>query len=227
MGEELCRFCIGSGRDPGKNGLCRICNGDRFLMIPDGYVLCPVCIGSSKDPFKKRQFILPEPCPKCKGIGKIPPLSLQKDESGLSILCVSGMEPFTDYVKISEIFQNLSGDIDICDPYIGEESLLLLGKIPKDRKLRFLIGRNATVPPSLSKFKKEFHSFNFKRHINDDFHDRYIIDDNLLIILGHGLKDIGQKKESFLIKIQRSLIIDTVHFLEMKFNERWTIAKEL
>jgi len=196
-------------------------------MVPDDYVLCPICIGSGKDPFKERQFILPEPCPKCKGLGRIPPVSLKKDEGGLSILCISGIEPFTDYIKISEIFQNLSGTIEICDTYFGEDSLTLLGKIPKERNVRCLIGMKAKIPASLSKFKKEFPHVKFKQHINDDFHDRYIIDDNFLIILGHGLKDIGQKKESFLIKIQRSLVTDIVDLLRTKFNERWAIAKEI
>ena len=56
-----------------------------------------------------------------------------------------------------------------------------------------------------------------------DLHDRYIVDDRGLLILGHGLKDIG-KKESFAIFREKSLNSDIIRDILRAFFDRWESA---
>ena len=60
-------------------------------------------------------------------------------------------------------------------------------------------------------------------HSGRDIHDRFVLSDDELILLGHGLKDIGSK-DSFIIRIGRDLagdLIDTVHD---SFETKWQQA---
>jgi hypothetical protein len=47
-----------------------------------------------------------------------------------------------------------------------------------------------------------------------------------MLILGHGLKDIGGK-ESFIIRLGRDLVPDLLNEVRKVFDARWKIAKSI
>ncbi len=53
-----------------------------------------------------------------------------------------------------------------------------------------------------------------------DLHDRYLLADNALLIIGHGLKDIGGK-ESFVIRLDRNVASDLLDELTQSFDNKW------
>ncbi|MCK4235023.1 hypothetical protein KAX75_11375, partial [candidate division WOR-3 bacterium] len=59
-----------------------------------------------------------------------------------------------------------------------------------------------------------------------DLHDRYIITNNCLLIIGHGLKDIG-KKESFIIQIDSTLAPDLIRTIAKVFDQRWSNSSSI
>ena len=78
----------------------------------------------------------------------------------------------------------------------------------------------------LQDFKSEFPSVEFRDYPNVDIHDRYIISENSLVILGHSIKDLGSK-ESFAIILDKSSSRNVVESLTENFNRRWKQASIL
>lgn len=56
-----------------------------------------------------------------------------------------------------------------------------------------------------------------------DLHDRYVLSDAKILIVGHGLKDIGGK-ESFIIMLPRALAADLLGDVERSFDAKWSKA---
>lgn len=57
-------------------------------------------------------------------------------------------------------------------------------------------------------------------------HDRYIITSDKLLLMGHGLKDIGTK-DSFMVEISVSYAPDLVAGITARFDSLWTSASSL
>ncbi|MCX6777380.1 MAG: hypothetical protein NT157_00665, partial [Candidatus Micrarchaeota archaeon] len=76
-------------------------------------------------------------------------------------------------------------------------------------------------------FKKEFKKIEFRR-LPDAFelHDRYIVADNALVIVGQGLKDLG-KKESFVVYLPLELTCSFIPTLRKVFEERWKRSQKV
>jgi hypothetical protein len=64
----------------------------------------------------------------------------------------------------------------------------------------------------------------FREYPGSDLHDRYILADAELIILGHGLKDLGNR-DSFIIRIPDSLSPDINLSVGSAFNKKWASSK--
>jgi hypothetical protein len=76
-------------------------------------------------------------------------------------------------------------------------------------------------------FKKERPKFTFRIATNpNDLHDRYVVTTQQLLILGHGLKDIGGK-ESFTIRLGRELVPDLIKETIAVFDSRWKTANPI
>ena len=73
---------------------------------------------------------------------------------------------------------------------------------------------------SIEDFCSEYENIEIKLYDDQDFHDRYILTQDKILIIGHGLKDIG-KKESFIIEITEDISKDIISSLLIKFKERW------
>jgi len=152
--------------------------------------------------------------------------------SGIKALVIGGTKPWTDrHLTLPEIAAELKGRICIVDKFYGSGSLAILHYFKHGVPLQFLTGKthdnSAAFSRELKDFQKEVPSLEarlFSAH--NDLHDRYIISDNALVIVGHGIKDIGNK-ESFLILLKGDTTADLRKTLLEKFDSRWKISVPL
>jgi len=129
------------------------------------------------------------------------------------------------YILANEILNDLNGDLKIVDPYCGDKTLDIISNIDS-RNIKFLtcldrLNKNRDkVNRSIIDFLKQTPSVEFRDYKNKDIHDRYIISDSELILLGHGIKDLGSK-ESFAIVFNRKSATNVYESLVEAFNRRW------
>jgi hypothetical protein len=125
----------------------------------------------------------------------------------------------------------LKGTVRVCDPYYGVRSLDGLELVPTKVKVRFLTARtneSATKwAGALKDFKKERPNVELRLAARpQDLHDRYVLSDDKILIIGHGLKDIGGK-ESFVIVLPRTLASDLLGDVQRSFDQKWANATSI
>lgn len=149
----------------------------------------------------------------------------------LAVVRIEGGTPRTARIRLGEILSKLKGTVRICDPYYGVRTLDTLDYLPKSCKVNFLTAKTndgaAKLQGALKDFKKEKPNVEFRLANNpNDLHDRYIVTNESLIILGHGLKDIGGK-ESFMITLDKKLAPDLINDVIHTFDARWKMATNI
>lgn len=150
-------------------------------------------------------------------------------EGDLQVFCIEAGKPRTARKVLGDIFSVIKGEVRICDPYYGTRSLDTLDKINKNCKIRFLTGKtnenHRKLTGHISDFKRERPNFEIRLYPkSNEIHDRFILCSDYLLILGHGVKDIGNK-ESFIIKIDASYANDLIKNIENAFDTRWQISQ--
>ena len=164
-------------------------------------------------------------------MGKDHLLSLIKQGS-VEVLYFQPDQKFsTKRVLSKTVLEGLQGKLQIVDPYCSERTLDVL----KDLKVKvdFLTRienlrekERERFLRELKDFKFEFPEFELRNYPNADIHDRYIISENSLVILGHSIKDLGSK-ESFAIILDKNSNRNVVEALIENFNRRWKQASIL
>lgn len=145
-------------------------------------------------------------------------------------LFVSGSNAWTDSNKtLPKIIAALKGNLCIVDPYYGNGTFHTLEKFGKTRKVRFLSAQLGSDEQkkitnfniNLKQFKREFRNIQLKKYNNFwELHDRYIIADNALVVVGYGIKDFGDK-ESFVVFLPKKEVSNFLPFLKSVFEKRW------
>lgn len=136
--------------------------------------------------------------------------------------------PYTSKNQFTEeIISLLSGDIKICDPYIGPRLIDILAKGKKGNNVLILTNNIEDKPigsfkRALDDLNKEGFKISVRVYNGSELHDRYIIDSNGMWIVGHSLKDLG-KKECFIIQVNEDLKASMLHV----FDRRWISAAVL
>lgn len=151
-------------------------------------------------------------------------------------LFFTGKDSWTDPNKnFPKIIESLGGDLCIVDPFYGNGTFYVLEKFGKSRKIRFLScklgneeqGNISKFDINLKRFRKEFKNIEMRKYDKPyELHDRYIIADNALIIIGHGIKDLADK-ESFVIFLPKKHVAKFLPVLKKSFEERWKRSQNL
>jgi len=139
---------------------------------------------------------------------------------------------YTSKRRLSNILDNLKGELRIVDPYCDERTLDVLKDVG-NRVVKFLTrvenlkgqARNQFLR-ELQDFKSENPNIEFRNYLNTDIHDRYIISSEFLVILGHSIKDLGGK-ESFAIVLSKDASKNMIEALIENFNRRWKQSNPL
>ena len=149
---------------------------------------------------------------------------------------MTGSDAWTDSNKnFPNIINMLDGDLCIVDPFYGNGTFYLLEKFGKEKKIRFISGRLGDEEQkkitnfqiNLKKFKREFKNIRMKKY--DKFyelHDRYIIADNALVVVGYGIKDFANK-ESFVVFLPKKAALKFLPILKAIFEKRWKKSNDI
>jgi len=142
----------------------------------------------------------------------------------------SGKESWSDSnKKFPKIVELLEGNLCIVDPFYGNGTFHTLSSFGKTKRVRFLsaeLGRDEQTNlvqfnTNLQKFKAEFRNIEMRRYPNRyELHDRYVIAQNALVIIGHGIKDLAGK-ESFVIFLPKNKVGEFLPGLKAFFEKRW------
>ena len=162
--------------------------------------------------------------------GKNHLLSLIKEGSVEVFYFEPGQKFSTKRILSRNILEGLQGKkLQIVDPYCGVRTLDILKDI-KNKTIEFLTRvenldekQRGTFLRELQEFKTEYPMIEFRNYPNTDIHDRYVISENALAILGHSLKDLGSK-ESFAIVLKAESSKNIAEALIEIFNRRWKQA---
>lgn len=134
-----------------------------------------------------------------------------------------------------ELINSLGGELLIVDPYYGYGTFHTLSKFDKSKKIRFLtneLGASETrnkqqFDLQLKTFRSEFKNIDLRQYPKGyELHDRYILAEGGLVIIGQGIKDLGNK-ESFIVFLPKETIGSLLTTLKSKFEERWKSSKSL
>ena len=219
MGRPMrCPACRATGTFAGSK--CEVCNGRAIL--PDtrvGQPGCARCRGTGRF----AGFV----CDVCGGWGRLPP----EEREGAKIWYVTAGSTYQAHGAVADIFRSLSGEARVCDSYYGTGSLARLAELSGCSSVLFLTKTpDAKEKTFLSKriqeFAESYPNIEFRENSGRDLHDRFVLTDSEFIILGQGLKDIGAK-DSFIVRIQRDIALDTIESIRQNFDSRWRAAKPL
>ena len=150
---------------------------------------------------------------------------------GVSVFRVESGTPRQARRKLGEILKSLQGTLRICDPFYGISTLDSLDLIPKKCAIKFLSQKTSEpkrkIDGALRDFYKERPQTEFRIAAGaTKIHDRYIATKDEILILGHGLKDIGNK-ESFVIKLDKNLVPDLVNETIGSFDKEWGTGQKI
>jgi len=125
-------------------------------------------------------------------------------------------------------------DLLIFDPYYGLKTLDVLETfLGKHKSIKFLTSqlgngeRQSLFDSAYGDFKREHgNKLKIKKISTNDIHDRYIVAKNLFFIIGHGLKDLGNK-ESFVLGIADKYGKNIRETVRQNFLDRWGSADDI
>lgn len=156
-------------------------------------------------------------------------MSFSNKES-INLLYFEPEKRFTSKRKlIKTILNDLKGVLKFVDPYIGIRTLDILKDL-NNTEIRVLSKLSNLKEPRKSRFLRELtdfvnekKNFQFRDYSNKDLHDRYIISQDLIILIGHSIKDLGAK-ESFAVVLDKKSNSDIYKILNSNFDERWNLS---
>ncbi len=221
---------------------CPPCKG-RGLAWGVGPENCPLCHGTAlvpRDPRRTRgcapcrglgrlRGIEKALCDVCGGYGAIDPNPPPPDTGSL-VWLVEGGKPHTERKRLAEVFETLRGEVCVCDPYFGLGVLTAMENL-QQCEVRCLTqhlgpGGKATAEQQVENFKMEYSHVEFGFLNNGALHDRYVLSDTHLVLIGHGLKDFG-KKETFVVILDEQFAEDTIKTVKNTFDAHWNTALPL
>lgn len=133
---------------------------------------------------------------------------------------------------VKNILNDLKGILKFVDPYIDLRTLDILEDL-KNSEIRVLTRLTTLREPQKSRFLRELtdflnenKNFKFKDYNKRDLHDRYIISQDLIILIGHSIKDLGAK-ESFAVVLDKTTNSDIYKVLNSNFDERWNVSNSI
>jgi hypothetical protein len=152
--------------------------------------------------------------------------------SGLRAFVVDGKKPWSDrHLNFADLAVELKGSICVLDKFYGVETLGILHHFRHAKTIRFLTaktnGSPAVFKKELDNFKKEYPALEVRIYPNQsELHDRYVLTQDAVLVVGHGVKDLGTK-ESFVLLLKGEIAADIRVTLMEKFDERWNHSAPL
>ena len=125
-------------------------------------------------------------------------------------------------LNLHQFFGDLKGSVRICDPYLDlltVQHLEVFTAATAIRLLTYNINDTPTLRLALTALGSKRRLVEVRKPVSDILHDRYVIDDASMLILGTSLNSFG-KKQCFVIKAGQ----DIRTILLNNFNQIWNTA---
>jgi hypothetical protein len=109
-------------------------------------------------------------------------------------------------LSLHDVLGGLRGTVRICDPYVDRRTIEHLDAIPRTNRIQ-LLTKNVTEPDSLRRVvsaAQRDRPLEVRLGTGEPIHDRYILDDEGMLLLGTSLNGFG-KKQSFVVRIGADL----------------------
>ncbi len=141
-------------------------------------------------------------------------------DKGQSIL-VDPSKPVQAVIDLHGLLKSLKPPVKLCDPYFDSSSLEHLQACPAGeiRVLTDIIKESGYLRRLYAAARRSYSSFEIRAVAQHVLHDRYIIDQNRMLVLGTSLNGFG-KKQSFIIEVG----IDIRTIIESYFDDMWKKA---
>lgn len=127
-------------------------------------------------------------------------------------------------LSVHDMLGQLRGTVRVCDPYIDRRTIEHLDAVHRDASIR-LLTRNVTDEGALRRVlaaAQQNRSLEVRIGQNEALHDRYVIDDVTMLLIGTSLNGLG-KKQSFVVRAGE----DVRGVVVPAFDEMWKRARPL
>jgi len=148
----------------------------------------------------------------------------------VTVVRIEAQKPLTARAQLTQILANLRGIVRISDPYYGARSADALAACASATDVRLITGKcgggenESSARRVIVDLTKEHRRVQVRVAPSGQMpHDRYVLTDSEMILVGHGLKDIGSR-ESFMIAIPRNLLTDIATQTEAAFDSLWSVS---
>ena len=121
-------------------------------------------------------------------------------------------------LSLHDLLGQLRGIVRVCDPYADRRTIEHLDAVHRDASIR-LLTKNVTDQTALRRVlaaAQQNRSLEVRLGENEALHDRYLIDDVMILLIGTSLNGLG-KKQSFVVRAGE----DVRRVLVPVFDEMW------
>ncbi|MCY3577528.1 MAG: hypothetical protein OXH53_09470 [bacterium] len=143
-----------------------------------------------------------------------------------AVLFIQPEHALTGIREVQELLATRTGTIRICDPYLAPRSLDFLASLKSAAGIRVLthqIQQEAALKRDLKPLRLQLSApVEIRRLAARLLHDRYLIDDSEMIILGTSLNGLGLK-QSIVVKVGADLRSTVLS----EFDELWSQASAI
>lgn len=145
-----------------------------------------------------------------------------------SLYIREGTEYTSKRLVVKQLIEETDGPLLVSDPYVGKRTLDILDSgAPEIRLLTRFDNLTSSKREKFLRWYKDYQKEHSHVLVGDyphsHLHDRYVITDESLIIIGHSIKDLGGK-ESLALVLPHSLVSDLHSAISETFNRRWKEA---
>ncbi len=145
--------------------------------------------------------------------------------SAFTATVIDPTKALSEIRRVEGLLGELRGDLRVCDPYVDKKTLDLLAECRSAGSVQLLtvnLQKEGPFRRDLDAFRREHAmSLNVRVAAAARLHDRYILHDEGMLLLGGSLNGLG-KKQSFIVELGLGLRAT----VEPTFADEWNCAAE-
>lgn len=142
--------------------------------------------------------------------------------SPASVLLIESHTAFSGIRQVQDILDSLRGTLSICDPYIDNRTLDFLAEASSASHIRLLtmkVQKPSRLRRDYAAYHSQYGNLEIRVASSPTLHDRYIISDDSMFLLGQSLNGLG-RKQSFIVRVGEDIRQETL----AAFQRRWNAA---
>lgn len=157
--------------------------------------------------------------------------SLDEDNLTDTIYFEPGKKFNSKRILSDKVLDSLKGELKIVDPYCGERTLDVLSKHKTGVKMLTRLdnlspANRSRLVREITDFKSEYSHVEFRDYAGEDIHDRYILSDAAMVVLGNSICSLGGK-ESVAVILESKSNKNIYDEMLSAFNRRWKSAASI